>query len=468
MPTRSTYLAATINGSALTRMLSASTTSSWKRQFPDATIVVPRVPQNVSTWVASHAYGVGAYVKPTTRNGHVYRVTVAGTSGASQPSWPTTNDATVTNGGVTFQESGADVVYNDPVVLTMGAGNNVARFKGLVRKLGYSLFPRGVAIQCVGYLTLVHEFQNTDGTPDIGGLSLEALTGTATPTDQAVVLAVLARTGISSALYTGNIGGTGVTWGSRSVLQNYHYVWRAGMMPGANVVVSGYGGVGQSALDYIQLWDKVSAVYVNATSPAGFYRTYETVNGIFRSLIGGRPRSTQDFTFSEGVDIEAAGQGTREFPIANAVYVTGADFGITGANPVRNVDGSTFVGQSSNPFQPSTRPVSYEFSSPFIEWALESDGGIGMNCERVGNALLLDMNRETVTVRFRTPRDVLVTPGMTILVQGPGGQPDRLGIGEPLWVDEVTVSIDESGSFSQDITGTGGGTPDAYTPAPDG
>lgn len=468
MPTRSTYLAATINGSSLTRMLSARTTASWKRQFPDAAIVVPLVPQNVSTWQTSHVYGVGAYVKPTVRNGHVYKTIVAGTSSGTQPTWPTTNATTVTDGGVTWQESGADVVYNDAVTLTMGAGNNVLRFKGLVRKLEYSLFPRGVAIQCVGYLTLVHEYQNTEGTTDVGGLSLEVLTGSATPTDQQVVTAVLARTGIDTALYTGHIGGTGVTWGSRSTLQNYQYVWRAAMMPGANVVVSGYGGVGQSALDYIQAWDKVSAVYTNATSPAGFYRTYETVNGIFRSLIGGRPRSTVDLTFTEGVDIEASGIGTREFPVANAAYVTGADFGIAGANPVRNVDGSTFVGQSSNPFQPSTRPVTYEFSSPFIEWALEADGGIGMNCERVGNALLQDLNRETVTVRFRTPRDVLVLPGYTILVQGPGGQPDRLGMGEPLWVDEVTSGVDENAAFYQDITGTGGGTPDAFTPAPSG
>lgn len=466
MPTRSTYLAATINGFPLTRILAATTTSSWKRQFPDATISVPLVPQNVTAWQASHAYGIGAYVKPTVRNGHVYIASVAGTSAGAQPTWPITNGGTVTDGGVTWTESGADVVYNDPVVLTMGAGNNVARFKGLVRKLGYTLFPRGVAIQCAGYMTLVHEYQNVDGTIDFGGLSLTDLTGSPTPTDADIVKAVLTKVAVA---YTpANILGTGVTWASRNTLQGYHYVWRAAMMPGANVVMTGYGGVGQSALDYIQTFDKVSAVYVDAMHPAGFYRTYETVNGIFRSLIGGRPRSAVDFTFSEGIDIEANGQGTREFPLANAAYVTGADFGLAGANPVRNVSGSTFIGQSSNPFQPTSRPVTYEFSSSYIEWALEADGGIGMNCERVGNALLQDLNRETVTAHFRTPRDQLITPGMTILVQGPGGQPDRLGIGEPLWVDEVTCGVDETVGFYQDIAGTGGGLPDAYTPAPAG
>lgn len=466
MPTRTTYLAATINGFAITRMLSAQCTYSWKRSFPEATIMVPLAPQNVAAWQVSHAYGVGAFVTPTTRNGHVYVVTVAGTSGGSQPTWPTTNDATVTNGGVTFQESGVDIKYDDVIEITMGAGTNVLRFRGLFRKFTYGMFPRAVGLLCLGYLARAHEYENIEGTVEFGGLSLFDLVGTVTATDADVVKAVLTRAGIS---YTGaNIGGTGVTWGSRSSLHQYVFVWRAAMMPGANVVMTGYGGVGQKALDYISSWDRVSGVYVDATHASGFYRTYETVNGIYRALIGGRPRNTVDFTFSEGIDIEANAQGTREYPIANAAYVTGIDIaGIAGANPVRNVNGSTFVGQSSNPFQ-LTGPVTYEFSSPFIEWALEADGGIGMNCERVGNALLQDLNRETVTATFRTPRDELIQPGDTILVQGPGGQPDRSGIGEPLWVDAVTTGVNERGMLYQDLVGTGGGLADAYTPAPAG
>src|SRR5579859_1397919 len=479
MPTRTTSLAATINGFAITRMLSARCTYSWKRQYPDAAIVVPLAPQNVKKWgdtVALPSWpvvAIGTFIKPTVRNGHVYKATVAGTAGGSEPIWPTTNDATVTDGGVVWTESGVDIVYDDDITLTMGAGNNVLRFKGLFRKFNYALFPRAVTLVCYGYLIRAHEYQNFEGDPgndpQMGGLSLLALTGSATPTDADVVKAVLTRAGVS---YTaGNILGTGVTWGSRGTVPvpAFTYVWRAGMMPGAQIVMTGFGGIGQTALDYIPEWDKVSAVYTNATSPAGFYRTYETVNGIFRSLIGGRPRNVVDFTFSEGIDIEANGQGTREYPIANAAYVTGHDYpGISGANPVRNVNGSTFVGLQGNPFQPTSRPVPYEFASSFIEWALEADGGIGMNCERVGNALLADLNRETVTASFRTPRDDLITPGKTILVQGPGGQPDRLGVAEPLWVDEVTTGIDENGMFYQELMGTGGGIADAFTPAPAG
>jgi hypothetical protein len=465
VPTRSTYLAATANGPALTRILSARATYSWKAEYPQATIYVPLAPQNVSAWEASTPYGVGAFVKPTSRNGHVYQALSAGTSSGSQPTWPTANAATVSDGGVTWGETGVDIVYDDVVTLTMGAGsNNVLRFEGVFRKFSYAYYPRAVGLVCYGYLIRAHEYTNVEGTIEWLGLDLATLTGSATPTDADVVKAVLTKVGVA---YTaGDIGGTGVTWASRSVLNAQTFVWRAGMA--ASIFRGGISGVGQTALDYIRQWDMASAVYTNATSPAGFYRTYETPNGVFRSLIGGRPRNTVDLTFTEGIDIEATATSGREYPKANACYVQGADFGVAGANPVRNSAGSLFVGQQSNPFQPNTRPVPYQFSSPFIEWGLEADGGVGMNCERVANALLVDLNRETVTVAFRTPRDELIVPGMTILVQGPGGQPDRLGIGEQLWVDEVTAGVEENGSFYQDVTGTGGGLPDDYTPAPDG
>jgi hypothetical protein len=140
------------------------------------------------------------------------------------------------------------------------------------------------------------------------------------------------------------------------------------------------------------------------------------------------------------------------------------------ADPATGVTGNIggFLGQSSNPFQPTTRSITHQFSSPLIEWGTEAEAGIGMNCERVGNALLADLNRETVSVRFRTGRDEIISPGMTILVRGPGGAPDLLGIGENLWVDEVTTGVTEDQQFYQDIAATGGGTPDSATPPPAG
>ena len=53
-------------------------------------------------WQAAHVYAVGASIQPTTSNGFTYVCTVAGTSGATQPTWPTST-GTVTDGTVTWQ-----------------------------------------------------------------------------------------------------------------------------------------------------------------------------------------------------------------------------------------------------------------------------------------------------------------------------------------------------------------------------
>jgi len=54
-------------------------------------------------WAASTAYNVGDVVRPTSRNGFVYVCTAAGTSGSSEPSWPTTAGQTVTDNDITWE-----------------------------------------------------------------------------------------------------------------------------------------------------------------------------------------------------------------------------------------------------------------------------------------------------------------------------------------------------------------------------
>lgn len=411
MPTRSTYLSVNLNGTLLSNTLSASCHYGWSLGVPDATVFVPSDPFPGSQ------------------------------------------------------------IYSYPVTITMGAGNNVDRFKGLFRRYDYSLWPRALGLYFRGYMTRAFEYQNHSDPQHLGGMILQDLLGTATGTDEDVIQAALtlANVPFSSA----NIGGTGVTWGSRSLQNVRSYMWRAGTSENVLIPIA---GAGQTALDFMQGWDKVSAVYTGPTDPVGFFRTYETVNGVYRALIGGRPRGSIDIpAFNEGVDIEPGATSSRAYPVANAAYVTGFDPGL-GIGPVRNMDfdiltggnTGTFLGQSSNPFQSSSDSVTYDFGSPMIEWGTEAEGGIGMNCERVGNALLVDLNRETVTIRFRTPRDDLVLPGYTILVEGPGGAPDRLGLGEKLWVDDVVTGVDENGMLYQDLTATGGGSPDTATPIPPG
>jgi hypothetical protein len=54
-------------------------------------------------WLANNAYKVGEKVRSVLDNGYIYICTVAGTSGASQPAFPVTLGATVTDGGVTWK-----------------------------------------------------------------------------------------------------------------------------------------------------------------------------------------------------------------------------------------------------------------------------------------------------------------------------------------------------------------------------
>jgi hypothetical protein len=85
---------------------------------------------NQRVWAGLTGYRVGDIVTPTVRNGRTYRVTVAGATGASQPTWPTTNGGIVTNGSVTFQETGVTgstsfSVYSTTPPYTGLAGENL-------------------------------------------------------------------------------------------------------------------------------------------------------------------------------------------------------------------------------------------------------------------------------------------------------------------------------------------------------
>ena len=54
------------------------------------------------TWSSSTAFVVGQRVNPTTYNGFTYECVTSGTTGGSQPTWPTTINSTVADGGVTW------------------------------------------------------------------------------------------------------------------------------------------------------------------------------------------------------------------------------------------------------------------------------------------------------------------------------------------------------------------------------
>lgn len=80
-----------------------------------------------TAWAASTAYSVGDTAQPTTANGYYYRCTVAGTSGSTEPTWPTTS-GTVADGGVTWEFVGevpvllATLTLNDPAAPAASGG----------------------------------------------------------------------------------------------------------------------------------------------------------------------------------------------------------------------------------------------------------------------------------------------------------------------------------------------------------
>ena len=63
---------------------------------------------NYGTWAASTSYSEGDIKIPTSRNGHRYRVKTGGTSGSSEPSWPTSEGATVADNEVEWEEYGGE------------------------------------------------------------------------------------------------------------------------------------------------------------------------------------------------------------------------------------------------------------------------------------------------------------------------------------------------------------------------
>lgn len=69
-----------------------------------------------ATWQANHAYVLNDLVKPVTLNGHYYRCTTAGTSGATITGWPITFWGTKTDGTVTWrEEEPVSILDYDPV-----------------------------------------------------------------------------------------------------------------------------------------------------------------------------------------------------------------------------------------------------------------------------------------------------------------------------------------------------------------
>lgn len=72
--------------------------------------------EDATMWQASYNYSIGVLVRPTgsNANGHYYEVTNdAGSSGGTEPTWPTGSGTTVVDGGITWTEQGVNFAANE-------------------------------------------------------------------------------------------------------------------------------------------------------------------------------------------------------------------------------------------------------------------------------------------------------------------------------------------------------------------
>lgn len=83
---------------------------------------------SATAWAASTSYSLGAVVRPTTANGHVYVCVQAGTSAATEPTWPTASRRTVTDNTVIWAEAGRAYLWFDAADVTWANSTITARY----------------------------------------------------------------------------------------------------------------------------------------------------------------------------------------------------------------------------------------------------------------------------------------------------------------------------------------------------
>lgn len=107
--------------SDLLQLARATDANGYVAYDPWAALTIYTVGTNWGLGIDGEVYP-GAVVRvPTVNNGHIYLATVAGTSGAVEPTWPTTSGATVADGTVTWQEAGR-YLWTPTYALTRAAG----------------------------------------------------------------------------------------------------------------------------------------------------------------------------------------------------------------------------------------------------------------------------------------------------------------------------------------------------------
>jgi hypothetical protein len=313
----------------------------------------------------------------------------------------------------------------DELEVVAGAGTNVTRFVGKVRRFRPSAFPKGIEMVATGTLAYAAEWA-----PETDLIFDEEFPSGAT--DQALVAWALGFVpGIS---YVGaDIQGTGITLGTEAPEA---FDWHAGV----------------SAWQYVQQLDR-----------ATLYRTYQQHDGTIRrvQMIGHPSSTTTSFTLANE-DILEGSTGSRDTEqTRTAAIVRGHDYG-DGLGPVLGAAYGANDFQGDGATAATRHPES--FSSDLIEDGNDEDGSPlgygGIDAQDIADAVLNDVNKEFVAAYVRSWRDDAHGPGLTCLLD----TLDRLAIGEKMWVQGYGWEVDDGWSSTYSLSG--GGLEQPYDPPP--
>jgi hypothetical protein len=90
---------------------------------PGVDNIVISIVDTLPEWEASTAYTLGQHAQPTTPNGKRYEISTAGTTGGSEPTWPTSPiGATVNDGSATWMLMGAKHEVEEIKLATTSGG----------------------------------------------------------------------------------------------------------------------------------------------------------------------------------------------------------------------------------------------------------------------------------------------------------------------------------------------------------
>jgi hypothetical protein len=302
------------------------------------------------------------------------------------------------------------------VAVAMGNGTfNISRFTGLLWEPSWTLRPGRFSIFCRGRLSRLETFRQVNRP----GQLPEELTGTTTPTLGELAQGYLDATGL--AYDPANIGDDPAIL--LATVDPHPLMWKHNFTARQQI-------------------DELHKVSVGR-------RLFESVGGdIYFFQIIGRPRSTADLEFTQGIDVFASVESTRTIRDArNWISVSGYAQDAVEANRIIS------EGWAPNTFQPEG--VYYPGEPVQSEWVQTTD-----HADALRDYWSQELSRELVKISYPTYRDDPIGPGQTHALLFPG-----VHVTEPAWCRGVSISV-RAGKFRQYVRSLAGGLPETYDPPP--